>query len=145
MKIKYRTWKNAGEYSYMITSPQGVVTAIKNCYDDEGITEGTTGFHYVDIAPKPERFILMQFIGLEDLKGNEIFEGDIVKHSDGENSYIGAVVRDCYQFYIDGIEPNDSYSFDNIADTAECKAAVEVIGNIYENPEFLELNTQLTE
>ncbi|GGD05682.1 YopX family protein [Enterococcus wangshanyuanii] len=84
-----------------------------------------------------DEIILMQYTGLKDKNGVEIYEGDVVRQVAGEYSYIGAVEKDCYQFYIDGIDPLDAYSFDDVADTSNCTADLEVIGNIHENPELL--------
>jgi hypothetical protein len=72
-----------------------------------------------------------QFIGRHDENGKEIFEGDIVEHKNG----IHVVVWD-----------NDSYSFQMDLsscvldqEAGACDAnQIEVIGNIYENPELLE-------
>lgn len=89
MILKYRAWKNDGEYSRMITSKQGVFTAIKNCYDNEGIGEETTGYHYVDTSPNPNKYVLMQFTGLRDKNDVAIFEGDIVRIFDNEETDFG--------------------------------------------------------
>ncbi|MGM0217674.1 YopX family protein [Enterococcus sp. AZ126] len=88
---------------------------------------------------RTDEVILMQSTGLKDKNGVEIFEGDVVKQTTGEYSYVGAVEKDCYQFYIDGINPFDSYSFDDVADTNNCTADLIIIGNIHANPELLEV------
>lgn len=79
-----------------------------------------------------------QSTGLKDKNGVEIFEGDIVQYRDGEYSYLGIVKRDCYQFFIDGIEPDDNYGFIDVSNTFDGTSSLEVIGNIHENPELLE-------
>ena len=82
--------------------------------------------------------ILMQSTGLKDKNGVEIFEGDIVQYRDGEYSYLGIVKRDCYQFFIDGIEPDDNYDFIDVSNTFDGTSSLEILGNIHENPELLE-------
>ncbi|EKJ3561488.1 YopX family protein [Enterococcus faecalis] len=82
---------------------------------------------------------LMQSTGLKDKNGVEIFEGDIVQYRDGEYSYLGIVKRDCYQFFIDGIEPDDNYDFIDVSNTFDGTSSLEVIGNIWDNPELLEV------
>ncbi|HAP4872845.1 TPA: hypothetical protein IU002_001944 [Enterococcus faecalis] len=80
-----------------------------------------------------------QSIGLRDKNGVEIFEGDIVQYRDGEYSYLGIVKRDCYQFFIDGIEPDDNYDFIDVSNTFDGTSSLEILGNIHENPELLEV------
>lgn len=82
---------------------------------------------------------LMQFTGLKDISGFEIYEGDIVSYVDGEFSFIAQVVIDNYQFWLTG--PYDNYSFEDFADENTGKASdLKVIGNKFENPELLEVN-----
>ena len=59
-------------------------------------------------------------------------------YDDGEFSYIGSVKKDCYQFYINGIEPVDSYDFIDVSNTFDGTTSLTIIGNIYENLELLE-------
>ncbi|NSM92047.1 hypothetical protein HRD98_02755 [Enterococcus faecalis] len=85
-------------------------------------------------------YVIMQSTGLKDKNGVEIFEGDIVQYRDGEYSYLGIVKRDCYQFFIDGIEPDANYDFIDVSNTFDGTSSLEIIGNIHENPELLEGN-----
>ena len=90
------------------------------------------------VALDGSEYQLMQSTGLKDKNGVEIFEGDVVVHEEGEYSYKGVVLKDKYYFYIEGVNINDSFSFDDISNTLIGEADLEVIGNIYENPELLE-------
>lgn len=69
-----------------------------------------------------------QFTGLKDRNGNKIFEGDIVRRSDGSICYVGYVAG-VYRFFEKANRFNEAiynyYSY------------VEVIGNIHDNPELL--------
>jgi len=79
----------------------------------------------------PNDVILMQCTGLKDKNGTLIYEGDIVKDQDGKIYNIKW--NDCYAYFVlwdsDDIE---YYTFEEFNLTK-----LEVIGNIYENPELL--------
>ena len=85
--------------------------------------------------------ILMQSTGVKDKNGKEIFEGDIVR-------YEGYLYRINYHPYIKGAFILDGIDNGNTgADGIFLKGRnycnmldyLEVIGNIYENPELLEV------
>ncbi len=74
-----------------------------------------------------EDAIVMQFTGLLDKNGKEIYEGDIVEYR-----YTPPEVKPSYSvFAVEWQEWNPSWSVNNEPD------AYEVIGNIYEHPELL--------
>ena len=85
---------------------------------------------------------LMQYTGLKDKNGEEIYEGDIVAFEDSDGGYeypdlavnTGIVEYGGLGFYFTNrvaVEMADFYIKDGRFDD------VEVIGNIYENPEML--------
>lgn len=91
-----------------------------------------------------DNYEIMQFTGLLDKNGREIYEGDIVRiwfHEapDGE-SFDDGVIRwheSSAAFKWFSGEPSDSFNYWlNQADGL----GREVVGNIYENPELLEAN-----
>ena len=73
-------------------------------------------------------FILMQYTGLKDKNGKEIYEGDIVK-----STSIGEEIISWVNFW-DGYFTVEGRG---IAALAYKTYEWEVIGNIYENPELL--------
>ena len=76
---------------------------------------------------------LMQYTGLKDKNGKEIYEGDIVNYSHPRtNEIIRTVTFKHGAFGIEGIYEKTHIIFGNILDNH-----IEVIGNIYENPELL--------
>ena len=78
--------------------------------------------------------ILMQFTGLKDKNGKEIYEGDIVKGSWGKNHI------DIFKIVFEGImwsgidKNNVVFVVDDYGEYPTYN--LEVIGNIYENPEL---------
>ena len=81
--------------------------------------------HYFEFDPND--VILMQYTGYKDMKGREVYEGDIVRYYDDiyEVKWMWA------GFYIHSLQNG----FDELATNENF---VEVIGNIYENPDLLE-------
>lgn len=72
----------------------------------------------------------MQFTGLKDKNGVEIYEGDIVKYNTGETWVVKWVSRNASFEYVSNMKGN---SLTQILGSHE----VEIVGNIYKNPELL--------
>ncbi len=79
---------------------------------------------------------LMQYTGLKDKNGTEIYEGDICEYEDGEYSFIAIVEPDYVNWFLKGVSPKDNFNINGFHDCG--KSWLEIIGNIYENPELLE-------
>ncbi|HEU8092481.1 YopX protein [Streptococcus pneumoniae] len=84
----------------------------------------------------PDEIELMQSTGLKDKNGKEVFIGDIVKCTRGclhevylEKEYGGTFIGGMPAVYLKGF--GDGYAWTEYE---------EIIGNIYENPELLEVN-----
>ena len=71
---------------------------------------------------------LVQYIGVKDINGKEIYEGDIIKSANGN----GIVIFKYGSFYYDLIKPIDPMLMINGAIYWD-----KVIGNIFENPDLL--------
>lgn len=90
----------------------------------------------------PTRVVLEQCTGLKDENGKLIYEGDIVRifydHFNGtftEKEVVGPVKWECGTWIVNNSLLNHSPEYD---ETHLESAAVEVIGNIHENPALLE-------
>ena len=82
-------------------------------------------------------FELMQYTGFTDEDGKEIFEGDIVEFvdygwNDDEYNCVGKVIFEDGVWHItNSISTSELFNYDG--------EGIRVIGNIYENPELLEV------
>lgn len=95
----------------------------------------------IELRPRDENIILMQSTGLFDKNGKEIFEGDIIRYN---IDVVDIKRHPTFGFYtvLDGREGffGEGMSIDNFEEDAkEFSETAEIIGNIYENPELLEV------
>lgn len=132
--ILFRGKEPQGDWCY-----GGLIQSANDFYISIGIDKG-----FMCAFVKPET--IGQYTGLTDKNGKKIFEGDIVTYDDAEADYEGYhdnVFLNCGEVRIsawDGIyftnrqtvEMSDLYESETMVDC-------EIIGNIYDNPELLEV------
>ena len=126
MRPEFRAWTEEGKVMYYGVYP---------------FRDGALLLSYDKIAfdevPASD-FILMQSTGLKDKNGKEIFEGDVVKYEVGRNTVTEEVAYD-KNFAGFGVRDADTdiiFTFLQLADVVDL-ISLEVVGNIYENPELL--------
>jgi hypothetical protein len=83
---------------------------------------------FSEIIASPEKYELMQYAGLKDKNGKEIYEGDIVQR--------GIVMFDRGKFQGFYYESGGGIA-ERWEDDLYQERNIEVLGNIYENPELL--------
>lgn len=115
----------------------GVSLSKVGVYDKEGIVSPLHYYSDFDI----DRFILMQFTGLHDKNGKEVYEGDILKWRDSDSvlevswGHVGwDLVSQIFKYPHQGWKDRPSCGEVNVI--GYIKKSI-VIGNIYENPELL--------
>lgn len=113
-EIKFRAWDKPGKHMY---------------FSFPIVSHGEWNIFYLsDLVDKFEsgNYILMQYTGLRDRHGKEIYEGDIVRSS----AEIVLVEWRGEMWTEEGFITGFSELFEG----ANC---YEIIGNVYENPELL--------
>ena len=97
-----------------------------------------TNKHRISDINSSELMIFMQYTGLKDRNNTEVYEGDIVKFI--PSSEYGKVTTYGKSQNL-GIEwENSKTAFFTPMFYLGCESELEVIGNIYENPELLKEN-----
>ena len=133
-ELKFRAWDK--EELEMI-SPDKLLTLYNNRFLNE-------------ILVSDKKVTLMQYTGLKDRNGVEIYEGDIVQVSGSDGYYVTAkVVYECgaFWFYAKNISLVFEEDCDNMVmlgsmyiehgDGGDALDMVGVVGNVHQNPDLL--------
>lgn len=124
-EIKFRAWNK--KYNFIMIP--------------DIISQKTNRVKYDGDWYEKNEFELMQYTGLKDKNGKEIYEGDIVKHRD---EVIGKDKTYCVKWYEGEFvrRRNTPMGMQNHYINKSIANKCEVIGNIYENPELLEVGNE---
>jgi uncharacterized phage protein (TIGR01671 family) len=120
-EIKFRAWDNENNeflQGYFVTS---VIRHDSNIIEVSGVDDES----YDEPHEYPHEVILMQYTGLKDMNGVEIYEGDVVRLKDYHGERIVEISFHNGVYYYTGGGFSDEYLFNS--------SKREVIGNIYEN------------
>lgn len=118
----------------------------KQWYDEDDVLlerDGTlTEYHYdcfenLDVIDRTNDFIIVPYTGMKDKRGKKIYKGDICKIVTYDGKPFGTVAlvtfsNGSFKLLIDTEELLLSISIDD-----EDIVSIEVIGNVFENPELI--------
>ncbi|PDZ49756.1 hypothetical protein CON07_20010 [Bacillus sp. AFS094611] len=130
MRIMYRAWDNVKDKMYSVGEEDDISFGFESngivAYD---LTEAEEEFHTL------HHLQYMQYTGLKDKNGDEIFVGDVVDTIYNGELFTGVVVYDESELGFKATNGKENYgsSFQYLP----CCEEVEIIGNIHENPELL--------
>jgi uncharacterized phage protein (TIGR01671 family) len=120
-EIKFRFWNKKRE---LMSKVYGLGTLWECLNGEWGVWE----WRWEDV-------IKLQYTGLKDKNGKEIYEGDIVEGFGGEKYKV--IWEDNWSRFVFENFDEEDYSYDP-ADNENCSQHyLEVIGNIYENSDLL--------
>lgn len=122
-EIKFRVWTGA-LMEYRIVAGKLGVFFVGGLDPEDSASMSPANTIYSGSVP------VMQFTGLKDKKGQEIYEGDILQ----DNEYPEEGISNAAVTWNNDLGCWDTYPWGVTADFFE---DYEVIGNIYENPELL--------
>lgn len=121
---KFRAWSKLASRMYIVNG----------LYFDRGMVQYANNDNAIRFI-KLENIILMQSTGLKDKNGKEVFVGDIIKCTRGcphevylEKEYGGTYIGGMPAIYLKGLRLGYAWTEHE-----------EILGNIYENPELLEV------
>ena len=125
---KYRAWHNELGRMMLVNTMFFFANELEELELNDSIMND-------NIPVYPDEIKLMQSTGLHDKNGKEVFVGDIIKCTRGcphevylEKEYGGTYVGGMPAIYLKGIKEGYAWT-----------GAEEILGNIYENPEMLEV------
>ena len=136
-KIQFRAWdkKNKKMYKRAGISPHN---DLQYAVKQEG--GGSRYFNFDDLHIEqdsiyyPDDIILMQYTGLKDKNGEEVYEGDVLKWDDTEETGYVEYMEETTEYVVDEWKEGNKRSKGHSLSSVD---EVEIIGNIYQNPELI--------
>lgn len=139
--IKFRAWDNKDGRMYIGNEPfrgdteKNIAVELDGSVvveDHEEYYPSIMSYDYRAVAPFSETLVLMQFTGLLDKNGKEIYEGDLVRAH-----YPSLDTLETHQICQVVYAEPEFVMINGEGDDLSLGGEVEIVGNIYENPELL--------
>lgn len=133
-EIKFRTWDKVNKKIFQV---ERIIFDVDNniCIISVFLNDNDSPTIMFDQEMRVTDFILMQYTGLKDKNGKEIYEGDIVINKNSESlAYENTSTVDWHNNISGFTVIFEEIGEDKILGLYE---HLEIIGNIYENPELL--------
>ena len=125
---RYRAWDKIHKTMYEVDDIMSVEFGKSEISVKTLFFERTSRYDFNDI-------VLMQSTGFTDKNGKEIFEGDILDSEDGFLAGVVELRQNLGMFVSTLIKCNNFERLCNVLDSTQ------IIGNVWENPELLEVKS----
>jgi len=127
-EIKFRVWNKST--NKWVHGPNEEVNLFGECILLGGFMRGVGILELNDCE-------ILQYTGLKDVNGKEVYEGDIIKiyvSDDPEDLQweLGSVTYKECCFWLDNKSPQMLYDF-----IEDDRLMIEIVGNIFENPDLI--------
>lgn len=145
-EIKFRVWDNYDRLMYYnIVVGENLIIfnyKVEKSFDSDDELDINLDYDidldsYVYLTDENKKYFnIMQYTGLKDKNGKEIYEGDVVK--DSFNNITGEIISDngCYWLKSNSKDRFENIIFKNLGEYVG--EVLEIIGNVYQNKDLLE-------
>jgi uncharacterized phage protein (TIGR01671 family) len=125
-EIKFRFWGKFGELNEKNECENEMLYGDRFCF---------LHAEPINTLFSDKSFVAMQYTGLKDKNGVDIYEGDILK-SLGTDICVVRWIDKLACFMLENINPEEDFNI-ILSELHRCYEFREIIGNIHENPELL--------
>src|SRR5689334_10237792 len=135
-EIRFRVWNEAAKEMIILDLFQA------NCYEQDFILrnrEANERESWIDDNACDIKWPIMQFTGMKDKNGNDLYDGDLVKDGSVEYQYIyGVYWHPQFQWSLKIMENNQFVgTLKDPEYTVPEEMKLELLGNIYQNKDLL--------
>ena len=134
-EIKFRAWWYANVWEDDHT-PR-MLHNVQNFYDTMGAVENGNAYEpeasFGGVLETPESYHVMQYTGAKDKTGEEVYEGDIAKWCNKPDLWRVVWNQEVCAFELESMQDSRI----SVGLFGRAPELLEVVGNVYENPELL--------